>query len=289
MTQKKLPGWLSGLLIGGAFCGLLWLERRRPLRRSVEPKARRNARNLAVATLSAAAIRLAEKPITQPLTALVERRRWGLLKRFSLPVWLEVPLAVALLDYTLYLWHVLVHKVPWLWRFHQPHHVDLDLDASTALRFHFAEMVVSVPWRAAQVVIIGVSPLALSVWQTAALVEILFHHSNVELPIDVERWLCRFVVTPRMHGIHHSIVPDETGSNWSSGLSLWDWLHGTLRLDVPQDTITIGVPAYRFPEQVTLPNVLAMPFEEQRDSWRLPGDGTPSRAPPPVPPGHLLE
>jgi sterol desaturase/sphingolipid hydroxylase (fatty acid hydroxylase superfamily) len=265
-----MPAWLSGLLIGGTFCALLWLERRYPLRRSVEPKLRRNARNLAVAALSAAVIQRAEKPITQPLTALVERWRWGLLKRSALPEWLHVPLAVALLDYTLYLWHILVHQIPFLWRFHQPHHVDLDLDASTALRFHFAEMVVSVPWRAAQVVVIGVSPLALSIWQTATLMEILFHHSNVGLPVAVERWLCRLIVTPRMHGIHHSIVPEETGSNWSSGLTLWDWLHGTLRLDVPQDAITIGVPAYRFPEEVTLGKVLAMPFGEQRDSWRLP-------------------
>jgi sterol desaturase/sphingolipid hydroxylase (fatty acid hydroxylase superfamily) len=287
MAGKRVPGWLSGLLVGGAFCGLLWLERRRPLRRAVEPKLWRNARNLAVAALSAAAIQVAEQPVTRPLTVLVERRRWGLLKRLALPAWLEVLLAVALLDYTLYVWHVLVHKVPFLWRFHQPHHVDLDLDTSTALRFHFAEMVASVPWRAAQVVGIGVSPLALSVWQTAALVEILFYHSNVELPLGVERWLCRLVVTPRMHGIHHSIVPDETGSNWSSGLTLWDWLHGTLRLNVPQDDITIGVPAYRRPEEVTLPRVLAMPFGEQRDSWRLPGDGTPSRPPRPVPSGQL--
>ena len=174
-------------------------------------------------------------------------------------------------------------------RFHQPHHVDLDLDASTALRFDFAEMVVSVPWRAAQVVVIGVSPLALSVWQTATLVEILFHHSNVELPIGVERWLCRLIVTPRLHGIHHSTVPEETGSNWSSGLTVWDWLHGTLRLNVSQDAIAIGVPAYREAEEVTLPNVLSMPFGEQQDSWRPPGDGRPSRPPLPVPTGQLLE
>jgi sterol desaturase/sphingolipid hydroxylase (fatty acid hydroxylase superfamily) len=289
MTRKKVPGWWSVLLIGGAFGGFLWLERHRPLRRSVESKLRRNARNLAVAALSAGTIQWAEKPITQPLTALVERRGWGLLQRLSLPGWLEVPLAVALLDYTLYLWHVLVHKVPYLWRFHQPHHVDLDLDASTALRFHFAEMVVSVPWRAAQVVGIGVSPLALSVWQTATLVEILFHHSNVDLPISVERWLCRFLVTPRMHGIHHSIVPEETNSNWSSGLTLWDWLHGTLRLNVPQKALVIGVPAYRNPEEVTLPSVLAMPFEKQRESWNLPEDGSPHRLPLPLPPEQLQE
>jgi sterol desaturase/sphingolipid hydroxylase (fatty acid hydroxylase superfamily) len=290
MGTKKVPGWLSALLVGGTLCALLWLEHRRPLRRrSVEPKGRRDTRNLAVAGLSAAAIQIAEKPVTGPLTRFVERRRWGLLKQFSLLTWMEVPLAVALLDYTLYVWHILVHKVPFLWRFHQPHHVDLDMDASTAVRFHFGEMVLSVPWRATQIALIGVSPLSLSVWQTATLVEILFHHSNVEVPIRVERWLCRLIVTPRMHGIHRSVVPEETASNWSSGLTVWDWLHGTLRLNVPQREIVVGVPAYREPEEVTLPKVLAMPFEEQRDSWHLPGDGTPRQPPLPVAPARLLE
>ena len=88
----------------------------------------------------------------------------------------------------------------------------------------------------------------------------------------------RLVVTPRIHGIHHSIIPEETCSNWSSGLTLWDRLHGTQRTDVPQEEITIGVPAYRSPKEVTLPEVLVMPFKEQRDSWRLPDDGRPSRA-----------
>jgi sterol desaturase/sphingolipid hydroxylase (fatty acid hydroxylase superfamily) len=287
MSGKKVPGWLTGLLVAGTFMTLLWLERR-PLRKLVEPKARREARNLAVAALSAVAIRVAEQPVSAPRTALVEQRRWGLLKPPSLPTWLEVPLAVALLDYTLYLWHVLTHKVPLLWRFHQPHHVDLDLDASTALRFHFGEMVLSVPWRAAQILVLGVSPLSLSAWQTATLLEVMFRHSDVELPFDVERRLCRLIATPRMHAIHRSIVPEETGSNWSSGLTVWDWLYGTLLLGVSQGEITIGVPAYRGPEEVTLPQVLAMPFEEQRDSWRLSRDGTPCRPLLPIEPSHLL-
>src|SRR5438876_12346170 len=111
MRSRKVSGWVGLLLVGGAFGALLWLERRRPLRRAVESKLRREGRNLAVAALSAAAIQLAEEPVTASLTALVEQRRWGLLKRLNLPAWLEVPLAVVLLDYTLYLWHILVHKV----------------------------------------------------------------------------------------------------------------------------------------------------------------------------------
>ena len=286
-----MPAWLSAPLVIGAF-GLLWLlERRRPLRRrEVEPKLRRNARNLALAGVAAVSLQLVERPLIQPLAALVERRRWGLLKRVArLPLWLEVALAVILMDYTLYVWHVATHRVPFLWRFHVAHHVDLDLDASTALRFHFGELSLSTGWRAAQIALLGVSPLSLSVWQTFLLLSILFHHSNVELPFEVERKLNRLVVTPRMHGIHHSIIREETNANWSSGLTLWDWLHGTLRLNVPQREITIGVPAYREPLEVELAEVLKLPFVEQRPTWVLPGDGQPVRLKPAaVTPGSLL-
>ncbi len=277
MSDRKLPGWLSMSLIVAAFGALVWLERRRPLRGEVEPKLRREGRNLAIAAVGAAALQIAERPITETLTRLVEQRKWGLLKRAHLPRWIETPLAVVLLDYTLYVWHVLTHRVPLLWRFHVAHHIDLDLDASTALRFHFGELALSVPWRAGQIVLIGISPVALSVWQGLLLLSIMFHHSNLRLPIDFERRLSRIIVTPRMHGIHHSIIEEEANSNWSSGLTIWDRLHGTLRLNVPQDEITVGSPAYRDPEEVKLKEVLALPFREQRPSWELPDDGKPVR------------
>jgi sterol desaturase/sphingolipid hydroxylase (fatty acid hydroxylase superfamily) len=271
MRERTFPGWLGAILIFGTFGALVWLEIRYPLRRrTIESKLRRNLRNLAVATIGAISLQLAEKPIVRPLARLVEKRRLGLLKQFVLPPWLEIAFAVALLDYTLYLWHVLTHQVPFLWRFHQAHHVDLEMDASTALRFHFGELMISVPWRALQIVTIGVCPLALSIWQTALLIEIMFHHSNVELSPETERRLARFIVTPRLHGIHHSIVKDEVNSNWSSGLTIWDWLHRTLRLDVPQSAITVGVPAFLDPAEVELPEVLEMPFVRQRDPQFLP-------------------
>lgn len=279
--RDRVPPWLAGGLILGSFATLVWLERRRPLRRETESKPTRTVRNLAVAALGAVTVQLAEQPVVRPVATWVERRRVGLLQRAELPRWLETVLAALLLDYTLFVWHILVHRVPWLWRFHQVHHADLDLDASTALRFHFGELAISVPWRVAQIVVLGVPPFALSVWQTALLVSILFHHSNVELPARAERRLGRILVTPRMHGIHHSIVPEEAGSNWSSGLSLWDRLHRTLRLNVPQEAVTIGVPAYRDARELVLPRILGMPFREQRASWVLPGDGVPTRAPRP--------
>jgi sterol desaturase/sphingolipid hydroxylase (fatty acid hydroxylase superfamily) len=288
-TERPLPRWLTAGLAVGWFAALVWLERRQALRqRQVEPKLRRDIRNVAVGGVGAVALHVAERPIVAPLARLVWRRRWGLLQRMRLPVWAETVLAVALLDYTLYLWHVLVHKVPWLWRFHLVHHADLDMDASTALRFHFGELTVSVPWRAAQVVGIGVSPRALSTWQTFLFCSILFHHSNVRLPVGLERWLSRLVVTPRLHGIHHSIIGEETNSNWSSGFTVWDWLHGTLRRDVPQQAITIGVPGYRDPGELTLPKVLAMPFGEERLDWDDSTGTRPDRLPAELgPPGEL--
>ena len=193
---------------------------------------------------TAATVRASERPLVMRLMKEAERRNFGLLKMIRMPVWLELILSVVLLDYTLFIWHYLTHKVPFLWRLHQTHHVDLDLDASTALRFHPVEMLLSAPWRGAQVFFLGISPLALSIWQTMTLLEIMFHHSNIKLPLDFERRLSRFIVTQRMHGIHHSIVPEETGSNWSTIFTWPDYVHGTLQLNVPQDEITIGVPAY---------------------------------------------
>ncbi|MBI4376961.1 MAG: sterol desaturase family protein [Elusimicrobia bacterium] len=216
-------------LISAVFVALFWLERSRPLRPETASKARRNLRNLAVAALSAATVSLVERPAVAPVARLAQERGWGLLGLADLPPWLATALAFILLDYTLYLWHILTHKTALLWRFHQVHHADIDMDASTALRFHVGELMFSVPWRAAQVLLIGVSPQALALWQQALLISILFHHANVELPPALERRLNWLIVTPRMHGIHHSMLRHERDSNWSSGLTLWDWLHGTLR------------------------------------------------------------
>jgi sterol desaturase/sphingolipid hydroxylase (fatty acid hydroxylase superfamily) len=260
---------LSVPLALGGFAALIWFENRRPLRRTVESKLVRNGRNLAVAGIAALALQMSEKPVATRLSNLVERKNLGLLKIFRLPKWLEIILAVVLMDYTLYLWHVLTHKAPFLWRFHVVHHVDLDLDASTALRFHFGELIISVLWRSIQILVIGVSPGALSAWQMFLFPSILFHHSNVRLPENLDKALQHFIVTPRLHGIHHSIVRDETDSNWSSGLTIWDKLHGTFRNSVPQNEIIIGVPAYQNPDKVILSRILPLPFEEQKNDWLL--------------------
>ncbi len=187
MKGERFIKLLGASVALATFGVLVYLENRRPLRESVESKVIRNSRNLTVAGIAAVALQLVERPVVAPLTKLVERKNWGLLKLVRLPRWLETTLAVALLDYTLYIWHVLTHRIPFLWRFHLVHHIDLDLDASTALRFHFGELIISVLWRSAQIVVIGVSPVSFAAWQLFLFPEILFHHSNVKLPVELEK------------------------------------------------------------------------------------------------------
>ena len=246
---------------------LVLLERRAPLRRQTQREPVRSARNVLMGTLSMAVVALAEGPLVSRLAETVERRRWGLVQRLPLPGPLRDLLAVLGMDYTMYLWHVLTHRVPVLWRFHLVHHIDLDLDSTTALRFHAVDMLVSIPWRAAQVAVLGTSPRALVAWQGFFFASVVFHHSNLRLPAGLERRLAAVLTTPRMHGIHHSMVQAETHSNWSSGLSVWDHLHRTYRMDVLQEDIRIGVPGYRDAADVRLARSLTLPFRPPRDAW----------------------
>jgi len=278
---RELPRWLSAVLVAGTLATVVILELKRPLRRSREDKLKRDARNAAISLLAAATVALVEKPVVAPLSLTVHRNRWGLLKLVRLPAPLDILLSLVLLDYTLYLWHYLNHRVPFLWRFHKAHHVDLDMDASTALRFHAGELLLSVPWRVAQVRLLGISPLGLAAWQTVTLMAIMFHHANLRLPYALERRLCRLLVTPRMHGIHHSVVQQETNSNCSTIFSWPDYLHGTLRLNVPQQEITIGVAGYQDPEHVTLGRILQIPFRAE------PPARAPEREPSPIPSSTL--
>jgi sterol desaturase/sphingolipid hydroxylase (fatty acid hydroxylase superfamily) len=251
--------YLSVILTVGAFVALLYVEKKRPLRRGNEPALKHDTRNLAVAALAGATVNFLEKPIAERLAKFVEEKNFGLVKILPLPKFLETALAIALLDYTLYLWHVLTHKIPLLWNFHRVHHADLDLTVSTAIRFHFGEMAISVAFRAGQILAIGVSPQALQIWQTLLFISIFFHHSNVRLPKNFEEKLEYLIVTPRLHGIHHSIEESEMNSNWSSGLTVWDFLHGTFRRDVPQNEIVIGIEEIK---DVRLTKMLAAPFVE---------------------------
>jgi sterol desaturase/sphingolipid hydroxylase (fatty acid hydroxylase superfamily) len=236
---------------------------------------RRDIRNLAIAAPSGVVMQIADMPMALKLAEFAQRRNWGLLRALPVPMLLRAIAGILLLDYTLYWWHFLTHRVPVLWRFHQVHHLDREMDATTGLRFHFGEITISVGFRALQVLLIGPTPATVAVWQLFLFVCVLFHHSNVRLPLNVERALARFVVTPRMHGIHHSIAATEVNSNWSSGLTVWDWLHATLRTEPPQNTLTLGIPGFLSNGETTAMEALTLPFEVAGQP--PPYDGKPSR------------
>lgn len=258
---------VTAIVIAVVFGAMLLFERLRPLRRTVEPKLRRVVRNLTTGGIALAVATALQTPVLIPVSRWATAHHVGLLNVVALPVFANLVLAILLLDYTLWVWHWATHRVPFLWRFHLVHHVDRDLDSSTGLRFHFGEQALSVIYRAAQIVIIGVSPLALWTWQLLLFASILFHHANIELPIAWERRLICILVTPRMHGIHHSNQFNESDSNWSSLLSWWDYLHGTAVLSVPQSDVVIGVPAYQNVADATLGQILLLPFRRQRKDW----------------------
>jgi len=274
VTQPpRLAAVITASVIVVVFAAMVILELRRPLRRSVESKFRRIVRNLTTGATALAVSTLLQTPLVVPVSRWMLARHIGFLNLVAMPAALQTLLSVVLLDYTLWFWHFANHRVPFLWRFHLVHHVDRDLDASTAFRFHFGEQALSVVYRCAQIALIGATPLAVWIWQTILFASILFHHSNVEVPIAWERRLVRLIVTPRMHGIHHSDRLNETQSNWSSLLSWWDYLHRTIILGVPQASVTIGVPAYQSPSDVTIGRILVIPFIRQRRDFHL-SDGS---------------
>ncbi len=251
-------------LLIALFLLLLAVERCWPLRARVDRRLRRVLTNLMVSGPSFLILRLLLIPAVVAVASWAEARQLGLLHLVELPEVVAIIAAVLLLDYTMYLWHWLNHRVPFLWRFHQVHHTDLDLDISTAFRFHFGEMLLSVAVRALQVILVGASPPAALIYEVVLEASTEFHHSNLRLPVKLERVLNWLIVTPRAHGIHHSIVARETNSNYSNFLLVWDRLHRTVRLDVPQETIIVGVPAYRDPSELNVVSLLMMPFRRQR-------------------------
>lgn len=263
-------------IIAATFILLLLAETFRRLRKLKTNRKQRIKNNIALAFTALPALRLALIPALVLLARWAETVETGLLNLLEIPLVLSWVLGFLLLDYGNYLWHLLNHKIPLLWRFHNVHHIDLDLDVTTALRFHFGEVLFSVIFRGAMILIIGPPYLLVLFYEIVFQAATLFHHSNWKLPFNLERSLSYLIVTPRMHGIHHSIVQNETNSNYSIIFNIWDRLHKSLRLNIPQREINIGVPSYRDPEEQNVKNLLLMPFRNSRP-WKLPNGKIPER------------
>jgi len=265
---------LSTSFIAVAVFALLFVvERFFPLRKATQSLLMRLFVNLAISAFTFIAAVGLLQPAVQSALRWTAGKPFGFVHLLGLPAPFLFVLSFLLMDLTFYYWHLANHRWPFLWRFHNVHHIDPDLDVSTAFRFHFGEIALSTVFSLLQVSLIGPSAWAFAVYQLVFQVEVLFHHSNVRLPVGAERLLNKVLVTPRMHGIHHSQVQRENNSNFGTVFPWWDRLHCTLGVNIPQDEVVVGVPGYTLLEDNSFWNALLMPFRKQRDYWRRP-DGT---------------
>jgi len=236
------------------------LAPRRPL--SV-PRLQRWTSNISLLVLNSLLLRLLFPAAAVGIAYTAAEAGWGLFNQVNLPYWLEVILAVLLLDLAIYLQHLLMHRVPLLWRLHRVHHADLDIDLTTGSRFHTLEILVSMLIKAAVIFILGPALLAVLIFEALLSGMALFNHANVRLPGTIDRLLRLLLITPDVHRVHHSILRHETNSNYGFNLSIWDRAFGTY-IAQPEEghsAMTIGIPEFRDPRQVDrLRGMLALPF-----------------------------
>lgn len=249
------------------FAGILLLmavwELLAPRRRFTTARPARCASNLGLATLNTLAVRLFI-PLGAVGTALLAAERgWGLLNSIALPTWLAVVLAVVALDFLIYLQHVLFHAVPVLWRLHRVHHADLDLDATTGVRFHTLEILLSMGLKMAAVAALGAPAGAVVLFEVLLNATSMFNHANIRLPAWFDRVVRLVVVTPDMHRVHHSVLLAETNSNFGFNLPWWDHLLRTYK-DQPaegHEGMTLGLKDLRDERRTgRLQWMLVLPF-----------------------------
>ena len=268
--------YFTALILPAVFILLMLAEQVVPLRQKTRPLFRRLVKNLILTAAVFLVGSLVVKNAGLGMSEWTAERGFGLVFLVPFPKWCRVAIGILLMDLTFYYWHRANHRIRLLWRFHNVHHIDPDLDVSTAFRFHFVEIAYSSVFRVFQVLLIGVDPLTYAIYETVFAVETMLHHSNVRLPLELERWLNKVIVTPRMHGVHHSAVGPETNSNYGVIFPWWDRLSRTLVLNVPQSSIRIGVPGYLEVQDNRFWNLLIMPFIRQKRYWRF-ADGSPAK------------
>ncbi|KIO49955.1 sterol desaturase family protein [Nitrosospira sp. NpAV] len=254
-----------------AAVGLLeaWVPRRK---RSF-PRLKRWPSNLGIAALNTLVLRIVFPTAAIGVALLGEEGGWGLLNVFVLPEWMTVLIAVVVLDFAIYLQHVLFHAVPSLWRLHRMHHADLDFDVTTGVRFHPIEIVLSMGIKLMVVTALGAPALAVLIFEVLLNATSLFNHGNVRIPPLFDRVLRWLVVTPDMHRVHHSWHPNETNSNFGFNLPWWDRLLGTYK-DQPRDGhegMTIGINLFREPAWERLDRMLIQPFVGPANSYPING------------------
>ena len=218
--------------------------------------------NFGAAMLGTVLIRLLLPASAMGVALATQESGLGLLNLVEIPVPVTIFCAIVLMDLAIYVQHRVFHTVPALWRLHRMHHTDLDIDASTGLRFHPFELLLSMLIKLAVIVIIGAPALAVLIFEVLLNASSVFNHSNLRLHTAVDRVLRRFIVTPDMHRVHHSVIKRETNSNYGFFLPWWDRLFGTYiaQPELGHENMNIGLDDYRDSENARLDRMLINPF-----------------------------
>lgn len=252
---------------GSFFFGMLLLiglwELLAPKRALTVSKTVRWANNLGLVFFNIFVSKLLFPLAAVGVASFAHTQGWGLFNYVEVPFWFAAIASIIILDFAIYIQHVMVHAIPMLWRLHRVHHADLDYDVTTGARFHTLEIILSLLIKFAVILLLGPPMVAVIVFEIMLNATAMFNHGNISLPKTVDKYLRLFLVTPDMHRVHHSVEDDEANSNFGFSLPWWDRLFGTYR-DQPRaghEGMTIGINKFRDIKQVSwLPGMLALPF-----------------------------
>lgn len=207
------------------------------------------------------------------LTAVyAQEHQWGLMSVVDWPFWLEALITFLILDFAIYLQHVMSHALPIFWRLHSVHHADLDIDASSGLRFHPIEIIISIIYKSAIVAALGMDPWVVIAFEATLNGAAVFTHANIRYPDKLDWWLRLLVCTPNMHRVHHSTAKDEMDTNFGFFLSIWDRFCGTAHHPPPRaghEKVALGLPYIREQSRLGLWQLLIMPFRVTRQTASL--------------------
>ena len=233
-----------------------------PRRRIEIPRVIRWTNNLGVVVIDTILVRLTFPIVAVGLALLAQDKGWGLFNMIEAPTWLAIIASIVILDFAIYLQHVLFHAVPALWRLHRMHHADQAIDVTTGLRFHPIEILLSMVIKLAVVAALGPPAVAVLIFEVLLNATAMFNHSNIRLPEGVDRVLRLFVVTPDMHRVHHSVIQKETDSKYGFNLPWWDRLLGTYIAQPSKghEGMTIGFEQFRRVREQWLDKMLTQPF-----------------------------
>jgi len=250
-----------GVFFGILVVMFLWelIAPRRPLTTS---KITRWFSNLGLVLIESIVVRLVFPTALAGITLLVQQRGWGLFNQSELPYLLKIIFSVLILDFVIYLQHIMFHSVPLFWRLHMVHHTDMDIDVTTGVRFHPVEIILSLGIKMIVVILIGAPLAAALIFEIILNGTSMFNHGNVRYSQNIDSILRLLVVTPEMHRVHHSTIRWETNSNLGFNFPWWDRLFGTYRGQPAKGHLemTIGLEPYKEPKKLTLPWLIVLPF-----------------------------